>query len=271
MSPSAARLAALLGKKECTTDELEAVIRPDLALTANLLRYCNSAGFALRQQVSVRHAITLMGTKRLFEVVTTEAFSRIIPQQLAGYGLSAASYWQHGIAVAVMGERLAERLGVAIPDLTFTAGLLHDVGKLAICVALESKAERVLEELESGEVAFVDAERKVLGIDHPEVGALICKSWNLPASLLEPIRYHHHPGQAPEGANRALIDLIHVADALATMMGMGLDVGGLHKGIDNDAADRLNVRVEALEEVASEALDQIHEMTQLFTQTTQPS
>ncbi len=270
MSPSAVRLAALLGQEETSTDELEAVVRPDLALTANLLRYCNSAGFALREQVSsVRQAITLLGTKRLFEVVTTESFSRVIPARLEGYDLSAAGYWQHGIAVAVMGERLATALSVAVPDLTFTAGLLHDVGKLAICVALEKQAERVLEEVESGEISFVDAERKVLGIDHPEVGALICKSWNLPASLLDPIRYHHHPEQAPE-ANRGLVDLVHVADCLATMMGMGIDVGGLHKGLDSQAAERLGVKVEALEEVASEALDQIHEMTELFAQTTKP-
>jgi putative nucleotidyltransferase with HDIG domain len=178
--------------------------------------------------------------------------------------VEASSFWMHCVAVAVLSERLSGELGVRRPDLTFTAGLLHDMGKLAIGAFVAGSSVEILSRTREGGTAFVSAERAVLGVDHSEAGAMVAEAWNLPPAVAEVSRWHHAPGDAPEAADRLLIDLVHVADALAHSLGMGTDVGEMARKVDPAAEVRLDVRASRLERVASESLEEIGELARQF-------
>ena len=260
-----ARLAALLQDETTSARDFEEVIAPDPALTANLLRMANSAYFGMRREIeSVGHAVTIMGTKRVFETTAGAGFARTIPSTIPGYDVAADVFWQHCIAVAILSERLSLELGVKTPALTFTAGLLHDIGKLAVGSFLMEDSTQVLSRMRFDEMAFVAAEHEVLGTDHAEVGATMAEKWDLPQAIVTAARWHHSPGAAPSDVDQTLVDLVHAADGLAHSLGYGADVGELSRGMDPQATERLGITVQRLEIVACDTLDEIRQVGEVL-------
>jgi putative nucleotidyltransferase with HDIG domain len=264
LSSTLVRLWALSGDSLAGAADFEKVIRPDPSLTANLLRVANSAYFGLRCRAeSVRHAVTLLGLKRTCELATSVAFAPVIPARLPGYDIDAAAFWTHSVAVAVFSERLAAELRAGTPDLIFTAGLLHDIGKLVVGSLVADQQDAIMERVRQGET-FIGAERAVLGLDHGDLGAVVAQAWSLPPAVTWVARWHHRPAQVPPEADRTLVGLVHAADALAHAMGLGADRGELARGVDGGVERELGVKARQLESVASGALDGIREMAALF-------
>ncbi len=263
---SVARLAALMNDPRAGALDFESVIRPDPALTANLLRLANSAYFGLSREVaSVRQAVALMGLKRVFEMATSVSFARVIPPFLPGYGIAAVDFWTHCIAVGSLSERLARDLGREVPGLLFTAGLLHDVGKLAIGSFLLEEALPMRARLADGRSSFVAAEQAVLGTDHAEVGLAAAQRWALPPAIGVAARWHHAPLEAPTPEGRAVAGLVHAADCLAHMLGFGADVGEMRREVDRRVVEMFDLRPARLERVAGDTLAEISELARLMT------
>jgi putative nucleotidyltransferase with HDIG domain len=199
--------------------------------------------------------------KRTFELAVGAALARMIPARLPGYDLDAKAFWLHCVAVAVLSERLAKETRAASPDLLFTAGLLHDVGKLAIATFVAGAAPEILVRARAG-IDFVTAEREVLGVDHCEVGARVAETWKLPPAVASAARWHHQPTAAPEGVDRTLVDLVHAADSLAISLGLGNDVGEMARTVDAGVWRRLGLQVRRMERVAGESLDAVKGLAQ---------
>jgi putative nucleotidyltransferase with HDIG domain len=262
-STTLVRLWAVSKDERSGAADFEKVVRPDPALTANLLRVANSAYFGLRCKAeSVRQAVSLLGVKRVCEVAATVSFAPVIPERLPGYDVPATAFWTHCVAVAVYAERLAQELRTSSPDLLFTAGLLHDIGKLAAGSFVAGDQGQILEKVRAGET-FIDAERQVLGLDHGELGAMMAQGWSLPPAVGAAARFHHRPAAAPE-PDRQLVALVHAADALAHSMGFGADSGELARKVDGRLEELLGVKPRRLEAVAGGALEAIKDMTSLF-------
>ncbi|GEJ59225.1 HDOD domain-containing protein [Anaeromyxobacter diazotrophicus] len=264
LASSALRLGELARDERSAAADFEQVVRPDPALTANLLRVANSAYFGLRCRAdSVRQAITLLGVKRVSDLAAAVALAPVIPARLPGYDVEASAFWLHSVAVATLAERLAAQLRRPCPELTFTAGLLHDMGKLAIGSFVGDAAGEILAHVRGG-LPFVSAERAVLGVDHGEVGGLVAEAWSLPPAAAAAARWHHAPGDAPDDTCRPVVDLVHAADALAHALGLGADAGELARSVDAGVEARLGVRARDLEATAGGTLDDIHELAALF-------
>ncbi len=258
-----ARLAALLNDETKGAAQFERVVKPDPALTANLLRLANSAFFGLRREVtSVRQAIALMGAKRVFELSASASFNQVLPKRIPGYEIESKTFWIHCIAVGAMAESLAQKADIKPPEMIFVAGLLHDIGKLAVGSLLVAKSEAVLGRVFDGDASFVNSEREVIGTDHQEVGALMASEWCLPKAVEWTTRWHHHPNEAPEDVDQKLIDLVHLADGLAHLVGFGADVGELARQMEEYPMERLGLKVQDMELTAGEVAGQIHEMAE---------
>ncbi|MFQ5699889.1 MAG: HDOD domain-containing protein [Myxococcota bacterium] len=257
---SVAQLIGMLGDERASISDFEGVIRMDPGLSVNLLRLANSSWFGLpREVVSVKQAVGLLGTRRLLEIATGAGFRQILPDWIPGYGMTAEGFWLHSVAVAMLAERIAERLRLELPDLTFTAGLLHDIGKLVVASVFEGREALFRGELLAGSDS-VTAERTLFGIEHAEAGAELADAWGLPERLLAPIRHHHHGLEHSTETEQRLVDLIHTADALACVLGFSDAVGALARTVDSAVVERLGLRVQDLEGVACEALEPIQEM-----------
>lgn len=260
LDASVAQLARIVNDPNATVADFERVLRADPALTANLLRVANSALYAGKTRVSaVREAILRIGTRRVWEIAIAGSFGRVLPPVLRGYDMPAAVFWQHSVAVAVLAEHLARSLRVPEAPHAFTAGLLHDMGKLVIEMFLSQEQEDLVGVLDRGALALFDAEREVLGTDHGEVGMAVAEQWGLPSALGLVARWHHTPEEAPE-ASRDLVAVVHVADALALQLGFGVDIGDLRRRVDPAAAVRLRLAQTALDRLAADCLAEIREM-----------
>jgi len=205
-----------------------------------------------------------MGVGRVFEIAASASFMKILPETIPGYEMNAEMFWLHSMAVAVLSEKLSRELKIKTPDLIFTAGLLHDIGKLAIASYLNDEKDTIMQEIKVGGKALVQIEKNVLGMDNSEVGLIVAEEWNLPPRLGLAARYHHTPDDLPEKQDCLLADLVHVANCTAHMIGYGSDIGEMHRVIDPRVMERLKFKVQVLERVASGATSEIQAMGELF-------
>jgi len=250
------RLMTLLKDDRSSAHDFELAVRPDPALTSNLLRAANSALYlGMEPCRTVAQAIARVGTRRVFDVAAGGALQKVIPLRLAGYQIPSTAFWLHSIAVAVLSERLARKAKLDCGPHAFTAGLLHDLGKLVICEFLADEARALLASLEERQLTFVVAEHHALGTDHAEVGEEVARRWRLPEEIAAVARWHHQPERAP--SHRALVAVVHVANALAHSYGYGTDAGELHRALCPEAVARLGLKPSAIEQVVGQSFDDI--------------
>jgi putative nucleotidyltransferase with HDIG domain len=267
ISTVVAQLSRLIRDETATASDFENIIRLDPSLTANLLRLANSAYFGLRREVtSVKLAVTLLGLKRLFEVVTSASFARVLPKRIPGYDIEATAFWRHNVSVAIIAEQLALSMNIPAPNLLFTAGLLHDVGKLAIGNFLMEGKLPVETNLVDNYENLIEIERQLLETDHQEVGALLASLWDLPDTVIWSARWHHMPSMAPPEIDHYLVDLVHIANGLSHAAGYGTDAEEMTRHIDDQALVRVGIRVSALEDVLASTEEKITQLVEVFGQ-----
>jgi putative nucleotidyltransferase with HDIG domain len=254
----------LLRNPDVSAAELVEVIEYDPMLTSNILRVANSVYFAGPQSVStLREAIVRLGMKRVFQLVMTTAITPYARQPIRGYDLPTGELLKHAVAVAIGTEHLAAAVGREGPPFAFTAGLLHNLGKVVLGTFLEMDPQPILAAAYEEGLSFEVAERQVLGTDHAEVGAELLESWSLPAGLTESVRWHHRPEDF-EGET-FVVDLVHVADTLSVMTGAGMGVDGLNYHLSPEVLERLGMTTSTAETVMSEIVDSLDEMQAVFT------
>ncbi len=250
-------LQKLLTLPNVSVEQVERVIRTDPALTANILRLANSAAFGLSRKVAdVAQAVTLMGFKVLTNLASTAAFSKAIPPEFPGYRLTAPQFLRHSFVVGVLSESLASALAQKTPGPYFTAGLLHDIGKLVLGTFVATHNQELCSRLESEQLSFVQVEREVLGVDHGQVAAWVGEHWHLPSELIAAAELHHLPDDAAPDV-KPIVDVVHVADMTAHCLGFGADLGELARSIHKGSFERLKLSPDLLEKVASASLERL--------------
>lgn len=262
MPEAAAKLLKLLDNPDATAAQIEQILRYDAGLTANLLKLTNSVYFGLPCKVgSVTQAVVLLGWKKLIQLVMASCVNAVMGKPVPGYDLPAGELWRHSIAVSVAAEGLAKELKVSASEEIFTAALLHDVGKLVLGGFVKQDLEKIETEASRG-ISFEVAEHMVLGTDHTEVGAQILKNWSFPPALVNAVRWHHDPDSA--GKTDTLVDIVHVANILCLMMGIGVGREGLCYKPSPLATKRLGLRTNDLEMVASRTLQYVDDLCDVF-------
>ncbi|MEW6439863.1 MAG: HDOD domain-containing protein [bacterium] len=263
LPPAALQVVRLFRDSDVSIRELTRAIEFDPGLTSDVLRLANSAYFGCSYEVgSVRDAILRLGTKSVFRAVVAAAFSLAAKGAVRGYDLGPGQLWEHSMAVALAAGRLASGLGILPRDELFTAAILHDVGKIVLGTTVEVDGVEILEAAGRERVSFEVAEQRVLGIDHAEVGSVLLQSWNLPAEIVEVVRWHHQPAGSRSGSTH--LDVVHVADAVCILSGIATGVEGLQYRPCPQAAARLSLKNRLLEEVTSHLLADLGEVRNTF-------
>ena len=261
MPGTAATLLSVMRTSEPQLSQIEGLLRHDPGLTANVLRLANSAYFGLSQKVaSVKQAVMLLGLKKLFQMVLASTVSSIMGKPVVGYDMSPGELWKHAVGVSVAAELLAESLNMQDREMVFTAALLHDMGKLVMGDFVKEDLSEI-EKLANNGMSFEVAEAFVTGTDHAEIGAHILKRWSLPDELIGAVRWHHDPDSAKKTESSLLADIVHVADMLCLMMGIGVGYEGLHYTPSATVTKRLGLKPFQLEGIASRTLQWVSELT----------
>ena len=261
MPGRAAKVLRILRDHDANADQVELELRYDPGLTGNLLRLANSAFYGFPGEIgSVRLAVTRLGWNRVFQLVVASSVSGMLVEGVPGYGLEPGELWRHSLGVSVASEVLADDLETPVPDEAFTAALLHDVGKLAVGRAVNANLPEIRTAVAQGR-SFVEAEKEILGIDHAEAGAMVLEKWQFPGTIIEAVRWHHDPDTAPE--QNVTQDIIHVADAVAGMLGLE-NAEEAEIPIAPGANERLTCDRIDLEAVAIRTLDGITQLTEVF-------
>lgn len=191
----------------------------DQALTARTLRLANSSAFGLHQKVTtIQQAITFLGFQATRNLITTAALtSSFADNRCASFHMKG--FWRHSIATAVCSRILARHLRLN-QDIAFTAGLLHDIGRLVLVSGFPEQYTQVLEYQKQEDCGVLEAERAVLGCDHMAAGAALAAHWNFSETMTLPIALHHDPEAKGAGF---LTAIVHVANAIVHGLDMGAD------------------------------------------------
>jgi putative nucleotidyltransferase with HDIG domain len=214
-------LRELLHADQRYTSQVAEIIRRDPSLTARLLRLVNSVYYGLSTPVNnIEEAVFYLGVRQIRQLVMVTPIIEDF-QKLAGKApFPWRSLWQHCIGTAILTREVISAVRAPTDEVDYVAGLIHDVGKIAIAAACPEHFEAVY--LSSARTSTVDPrerERTILGMDHTEVGALYLKGHNLPEALVEVARYHHEPERA--GHHAQLVAAVQIADLLVRHAGIG--------------------------------------------------
>jgi HD-like signal output (HDOD) protein len=220
--------------------QVAGLIERDPAMTTNLLRACNSPYYGLRREVSsIRQATGLLGLKKVVQIAVTVLASRYLTPAQKGYDLDPGELWKSSIAAGIAAELLARECRYPHSSTAYTAGLLQDMGKIVLAEHLGELLPQIRHLTEEQQMSWEDAERQVVGITHPDVGANLLQRWNFPAALVESVRCHHRPSAA--SLDPMLSHLSHLADALTMTLGMGLGADGLAYALDEESVVALGL------------------------------
>lgn len=216
-----AALTDLLNADNRFTNQISDVIRRDPSLSARLLRLVNSVYYGLTSSVnSIEEAVFYLGVKQIRQLaVVTPVIEDF--HKLAGNTLFPwREFWQHCIAVAILTREITTSVTQREDDADYVAGLVHDVGRIVMASAFPQHFSAIYSDNdpELGE-DILERERRILGVDHTELGAIYLAQHQLPGVLAEVARFHHQPEnctQAPE-----LTSAVHIADCLVRYAKIG--------------------------------------------------
>lgn len=200
------------------TMDLAAVISADQALTAKLLRLSNSAYYGYARRIStVREAVVLLGTRTVRSVaIATGVIDALKVEEIPGF--SRDLFWAHSVTTGLVAEAIARDTRVARPEDAFTAGVLHDVGKLAMMLAEPQLFRETVNLVVNHGRSFRDAETYKFGVTHDAVGARLAAVWKFPEPLVSAIRGHHLPSNGDSLST--LDDVVRVANMVCNSQGL---------------------------------------------------
>jgi len=248
------KLLKQLDDPDSTAEDIEALIKLDSSLASATLQLANSAYFKKSTPCdSFSDAVVLLGFREIYRLATTKIASRWLTNPAKGYGWEPGDLYRHSLTVAVGADLLAKVTGLANPELAYTSGLLHDVGKLAIAFVCADNFEEVRELQSREQCAWRLAEHKLLGYDHTDVASELLKTWNFPANLVQVVQFYSRPGLAEE-EHRALVIHVHAAKHLALCLGTGVGEDGFYTEVDEAALRAHNITPDLLESLLPNVL-----------------
>lgn len=216
------KLMRMLGSDNFNMMDLAKEILRDQVLSARIIRVCNSTLISPKSRIdSVERAVVLLGEDQLLRAVLATSMGDFYSQSGQNYSLCKGVLYKHAVGTAMLCQRLSHRIPETLSDVAYTAGLLHDIGKVVLDHYPRNPHVHLYRDLRGASEGVLFHEKEIFGVCHTEAGARLAKHWQLSESLVESIRFHHDPESAT--INSALVHLVHLADNLISGMTVGED------------------------------------------------
>jgi HD-like signal output (HDOD) protein len=223
---------ALLANESVSIHELEELVGSDAMLSARLLRCVNSIEFGLAHPVAdVGHALALLGVDQTRQITVTLATAAYAKGALGTAALRRC--WEHTIATAILSDQIAQACR-KFTNIAYTAGIIHDIGRLGLLVAYPRQYERIIREAAGRCLDLLDFEAEQFGVHHANAGRILAERWRLPEELRVVAGRHHDPS---EGEEVDLLRIVHVACRLADVLGFDVSRPLVPKAFDEVLAE----------------------------------
>ena len=245
----------LLADPDSSAKELAALLETDPSIAAKVLKMANSAFYGLRGNVnSIQHAAMVLGYRNLGEIISAAGIQKSLEKKLPGYGLDSEDLWRHSLSVAMGSKIIASRKNPELEMVAHTAGLIHDVGKLILDPFVLDEKETFEVFIVSEQQTFLAAEQEILGFDHAEIAAEVCKKWGIPEVISSAIHYHHSPSSSLEVE---LAFILHLADYIPLVTGEGYEKDDYLYELEEGTMDYLDVDETAISDLSLELMESV--------------
>jgi putative nucleotidyltransferase with HDIG domain len=251
----------LLSRSDVDNSKIVELISYDTSLTGSVLRICNSAFYSRGTAIdNLPQAVSRLGSREIYRIAVAVTGAVTLTANQTGYGVEAADLWRHSVTAAVAAQLVAKEVNED-EDVIFTAGILHDVGKIVLSAAAESRAQKFKQVTDGGR-SLVDAEEMIFGCNHAEVGARLLQRWNLPERLIAAVRFHHAPAAA--GKHVRLAACVDLGNSIAYFMGYGYGQHALSLSGRDEIFKILNLSSERLPQYMEECFNRLKQVKSLY-------
>ena len=215
------KLLEAVEDERSTADDVTALLETDHVISARVLRLANSAYYGLRHRVdSIRRAVVVLGFDAVCQLaLATSVFKTFSSQRQ--FALDPQDFWMHAFGTAKAAQLLCHgQVKVHSPEGCFTAGLLHDMGKYLLALALRDEYRTVVRQSADRKIPLRECEKERLGVNHAEVGRWLAAKWRFPSLIVEVIGNAHRP-PTPKRRHAVEIAVVQLAETLARQAGFG--------------------------------------------------
>ena len=248
------RLEELVVSPAATPDDLALLFRSDPDLCARMLRIANSAFYSFPTRIeTIERAIVTIGLRQIRELVLMTSVVAAF-DGLAEHNVDMEIFWEHSVAVAVTARAVGRSRAIPNADSFYIPGLLHDIGRLVMYLKLPGLTGELLQRRAQSGEAMVTLELEMLGYSHADIGAALLQKWKVPATICEPVRYHHDPQAAGESILSA--SAVHIADVWVNQVGNGGNSADYWSQFVPAALAMITVEPETLDSIGSGAVQQ---------------
>ncbi len=265
MPSIAARVMQIVNNPSSSSDDLANFLSRDVALTSKVLRLANSAFYGIPRSISsVNSAIVILGFNTIRSLVLSASILKAFPTPSKGASFDRKEFWKHCFMVGVAARMLARhyrRKKMVDLEIVFSAGLMHDIGKLILDQFAHDDYMTVLMTAREKGIPIYVAEREGLGMTHAEVSGMLVEKWQMPAELIAPIIHHHSPLDA--GPHTDVAILVHIANHLCHLKGSGCMENETFGELNIQAFEQIDLGV-SLEDMLLELDKQIEEAGSFF-------
>ena len=247
------RVIELTNDINCAPKDLVQVIEHDPVITMKLLKLVNSAYYALSKSVSsVRHAVVYLGLNTVKNLALSIATVASLPRNNCT-GFNTNQFLLHSMTTASISQRLAkEYLGRTDATDLFVAGLLHDFGKVVFVQFIPEEFSRAIAMAREENINLHEAETKVIGADHTEIGTMLAEKWQLPSDLVTCIRNHHSPNVSDE-----VDDCVFAANQISKRLKFGFSGNPVVEKFPEHVAERFGMDLDRLIESLGDMSDEV--------------
>jgi putative nucleotidyltransferase with HDIG domain len=242
------KLNALSENDKSSVQEMARLVSSDQVLSARILKLANSPSYGFYKVSTISNAMILLGVNVVKSLALSSSIFEIMEKNSIGL-------WEHSLGAGVAANIISRRLKLPECEEISTAALLHDIGKVIIRLNFGDDYRQLLALIEEDNVSMMEAERRLLGTDHAEVGAWLAKSWFLPDKLIEPIGFHHEVAAAPSQQTKASV--VHFANILIKASGFGFSGDDFVPLIQPAAWEKLGMTESVLTEIVEELEDKL--------------
>lgn len=219
--PAVTEILQAVSAGDATLTRIASLIGSDPAMTAKILHVANSPFYGLRRDVTdIPQALRILGLDEIGHLVLTYQMKSRLLSLDEMQRVSLERLWRHSVSVAVTARLIAERFRLPTEGKEYTAGLLHDMGKLVIIQHFSEQYRSIETLVSGGGITDLEAERQLLAIDHTEIGKQLGEKWRLPKEYLDAMQYHHRPSSSSTFA--LLCSVVRSADLLCEEWEQGI-------------------------------------------------